>query len=248
MKLRQITAVICISMMAAPAAWSQGEPEFGYSGKQGPKHWASLNPAWSACGAGQSQSPINISKATDEDQPELGMNYQVGSTDFVNNGRNVQVDYDAGSKLTVGDGASYELRQFHFHSPSEHQVDGKNLAAEIHLVHADANGNLAVVSLLVEEHGGENHAIARLWNDIPGFRGAGNALTGFNVADLLPEDRSHYAYSGSLTTPPCSENVQWFVMKQPVNMSVEQVATLKRAIGVKNNRPVQALNGRTITD
>lgn len=248
MKLRTITAGILVALMAAPTASAQDEPEFGYSGKHGPEHWADLNPEWSACGDGQSQSPINIVNATDEEQPELEMNYQVGSKDFANNGRNVQVNYNAGSTLSVAGGRTYELKQFHFHSPSEHQVDGKNLPAEIHLVHADAAGELAVVSLLVNEHGAANPAISRLWNNIPGFRGTTNAMPGFNVADLLPEDSSHYTYSGSLTTPPCSEGVAWFVMEQPVTMSFEQVATLKRAIGLENNRPVQALNGRTVTD
>lgn len=248
MRFRKMTAAFCLSIAASSAATGQDEPQFGYSGQVGPEHWASLSPDWSLCGTGRSQSPINIAHAVDEDQSVLTMHYRTGSSTFVNNGHAVQVNYDAGSALAIEGGSTFELRQFHFHAPSEHQIDGENLPAEIHLVHTDAGGNLAVVSLLVEESGGANPTIAELWNQLPGSRGITNDLPGINAADLLPEDRSHYSYSGSLTTPPCSEGVQWIVMKQPVTLSTEQIAALKRAIGIDNNRPVQGLNGRTIAE
>ncbi|MDX1555561.1 MAG: carbonic anhydrase family protein [Xanthomonadales bacterium] len=245
MKLRTITAGICISLLATSTGFAEDKPEFSYSGKHGPEHWGSLSPAWSACAEGKSQSPINVASAVDQDLPALSTAYEPGAKNFTNNGHAVQVNYDAGSTLTIGDSGPYELKQFHFHSPSEHQRDGKNLHAEMHLVHADADGNLAVIGVLIDE-GHHNAKIAELWNDIPGFRGTTNDVPRINVADLLPEDDAHFAYSGSLTTPPCSEGVSWIIMEQPLTMSIDQVMALKNAIGFENNRPVQALNGRTV--
>lgn len=247
-----LSVVISIALCTSSLALAEDKPHFSYSGATGPQHWGSLSADWSACGAGQSQSPIDIASAVDKDLPTLNLDYKVGSQTFVNNGHAVQVNYAPGSTLSddggsAGLGSTFELKQFHFHSPSEHQRNGKNLPAEIHLVHADASGKLAVVSLLVEE-GAQNPVISMLWNQLPGVEGTSNDVPGVNVADLLPPDRSHFVYAGSLTTPPCSEGVYWIVMKQPVTMSIEQVEQLKQAIGFANNRPVQALNGRTITE
>jgi carbonic anhydrase len=252
MKLHQISASICFSLFASAAAWAEDAPHFGYSGDHGPEHWADLSADWSACAAGKSQSPIDIADAVDEELPALDINYVTGSQNFVNNGHAVQVNYAAGSTLaddggSDGLGSTFELKQFHFHSPSEHQRNGKNLSAEIHLVHADASGNLAVVAMLVDE-GAANPVIAKLWGQMPGAAGTSNAAEGINVADLLPSDRSHFVYSGSLTTPPCSEGVHWIMMKEPVTMSREQVGALKKGIGFSNNRPVQPLNGREIAE
>lgn len=248
MKQTLVFAAACAALIASPPTWAEDEMHFGYSGQNGPEHWASLNPEWSACGTGKSQSPVDIAVAVDEDLPELSFNYQEGSKDFVNNGHAVQVNYADGSTLRIGEGSTFELRQLHFHAPSEHRREGQNLPAEIHLVHANAEGRLVVVALLVEEKYAANPAIATLWSQLPGLEGVSNAIPGVNAADLLPSDRSYFAYSGSLTTPPCTEGVQWIVMKQPVSLSMNQLAALECAIGLANNRPVQALNGRIIAD
>lgn len=252
MKKRMIILGSLVFLFSSAVSWGGDVPEFGYSGKNGPEHWGSLSADWSVCGSGQSQSPINIVNAVDVELPAISFDYKVGSQTFVHNGHAVQVNYAPGSTLTVDDSSaglksSYELKQFHFHSPSEHQVNGRNLLAEIHLVHASADGKLAVVALLVEE-GEQNVVITNLWNQLPTVKGTSNDVPGINVGDLLPADHSHYVYSGSLTTPPCSEGVHWIVMKEPVTMSIEQVRQLKEGIGFANNRPVQPLYGRTIAE
>lgn len=260
-------AIAVLSMIAAPAALAADPPHFEYSGEHGPDKWSTLSAAYGACSAGKSQSPVNIDSAHHASLPALEIRYSTLATAFVNNGHAVQANYAAGSTLaddyhqqapyksqvnystgsSIGHlGATFELKQFHFHSPSEHQHHGKNAAAEMHFVHADADGNLAVIGVFVEE-GAENPVIARLWQSIPETAGQSNPLgTAINGGDLLPKDRSYYYYQGSLTTPPCSEGVRWLVMRHTVTMSAAQIAELKKAIGFDNNRPVQPLNGRVI--
>ncbi len=244
-------------------------PHFTYSGEHGPAHWSSLSPDYAACQAGKNQSPVNLAGAQDVDLPPLDVNYSTLALNFVNNGHAVQANYAAGSTLAddyhenapnrahvtyeagsaIGHlGATYELKQFHFHSPSEHQRNGKNLPAEMHFVHADENGHLAVIAVFVTE-GRAHPSIAQLWNQLPGEEGQSNELDSpISAADLLPESMNYEYYQGSLTTPPCSEGVRWLLMKDSITMSASQITALKRAIGFDNNRPVQPLNGRVIFD
>lgn len=243
-------------------------PRFEYSGADGPAAWGTLSPVFATCGSGHSQSPINITRAQHQaNLPALDIKYSTLAVDFKNNGHAVQTDYAAGSTVTDAyhdqapykamvthaDGstvrhfdATYELKQFHFHSPSEHQRNGRNAAAEIHFVHADPEGNLAVIGVFVEE-GAPHPTVARLWESLPTEEGKVNGLgQPINATDLLPKARDYYFYQGSLTTPPCTEGVRWVVMKEPITMSAEQIAALKRALHHDNNRPVQPLYGRVV--
>jgi len=241
---------------------------FGYTGANGPDQWSSLSPDFAACSAGRSQSPVDIAATIEASLPDLAFSYASLAKDFVNNGHAVQANVAAGSTMaddyhrdapyrahvTYAPGASlqhgensFELKQFHFHSPSEHQWKGEHSAAEIHFVHADAQGNLAVVGVAVKS-GAENAAIARLFAKLPEEEGQKNAVESFNASDLLPENRGYNYYSGSLTTPPCSEGVRWIVLKHPITMSEGQIAALRKAIGFDDNRPVQPLNGRVVLE
>jgi carbonic anhydrase len=210
---------------------------------------------------------VNVSGAQDVELPELDLNYSTLALDFVNNGHAVQANYAAGSTLddsyhdtapnrahvryapgsTIGHlGSTFELKQFHFHSPSEHQLNGENMPAEVHFVHADQSGNLAVIAIFVVE-GTAHSTISQLWKDLPGEEGEDNDLDQpISASDLLPTSKGYYYYQGSLTTPPCSEGVRWLVMKEPIAMSTDQIAALKKAIGFDNNRPVQLINGRVV--
>lgn len=265
MSTRILLASLCLA--ATPMAFGAETPHFAYSGDHGPQNWSSLSPDFAACAAGKSQSPVNIAGMHHASLPKLNVSYSTLATNFVNNGHAVQANYGAGSTLsddyhaaapykahvnyesgsTIGHlDSTFELKQFHFHSPSEHQRDGKNLPAEVHFVHADADGNLAVIGVFVEI-GAAHPTIAQLWQKIPATEGQANALDSpISANDLLPADRGYFYYPGSLTTPPCSEGVRWIVMKQPITMSEEQVAALRASIGFANNRPVQPLNGRII--
>jgi carbonic anhydrase len=147
----------------------------------------------------------------------------------------------SGGTLTIDDKA-YQLAQLHFHTPSEHTIDGTRYPAEVHLVHAADDGQLAVVGVMFEE-GDENAALAEFWNNIPNIEEAGTV--NFNAGSLLPDDRTAYTYSGSLTTPPCSEVVSWHVMETPVSISADQLETLTN-MHDDNERPIQPLNDRTV--
>jgi len=242
---------------------------FTYSGEHGPANWSKLSPDFATCQAGKSQSPIDIADTQDVELPPLDLDYSTLALNFVNNGHAVQANYAAGSTLeneyhaeapyrsheTYAAGrsinhldATYELKQFHFHSPSEHQRNGKNMPAEIHFVHADDDGHLAVVAVFVTE-GAAHSTISQLWGALPGKDGESNELgTPISASDLLPSAASYDFYQGSLTTPPCSEGVRWLVMKEPITMSPDQITALKNAIGFDNNRPVQPLNGRVVLE
>ncbi len=214
-----------------------------YSGEAGPENWAKLTPEFGAC-SGKNQTPIDIDGLVEADLAPLRLNYKAGTSEVVNTGYTVQVNYARGSQLAL-DGNEYELLQFHFHMPSENHIKGQSYPLEGHLVHADEKGNLAVIALMFKE-GEQNAALARLW-DTPPKAGETQPITAMtNVTELLPADLSYYRFSGSLTTPPCTEGVRWLVLKQPVVASKQQIEALKNAVGQANNRPLQPLNSRVV--
>ncbi len=229
-------------------ASGHGEVTWDYDGEDGPDYWGELKEEFTACKTGQSQSPIDIQihRAVKEKLPAIEFHYQEAPLSILNNGHTIQVNYPAGSSIKVGD-ASYELVQFHFHTPSEHTINGKPFPMVAHLVHKDAAGDLGVIGVMMKE-GGKNPIIDTLWKVVPKKAGEKVERTDITIdaTALLPEDRSYFAYSGSLTTPPCSESVSWMVLKTPVEVSGDQVAVLASLVG-NNARPVQALNGRTVT-
>lgn len=226
------------------AAEAEHIVHWSYEGEGAPEHWAELDAAYEACGLGLEQSPIDLTGSTAADLVNIAFDYAESNVNILNNGHTIQVNYDEGSSIDV-DGHVYNLRQFHFHAPSEHAVDGVLSPLEMHLVHADADGNLAVVGIFVIE-GKENPAFATVWEDLPAEETEAQA-TGMvvNAADFLPAEQVFYRYNGSLTTPPCSEEVLWSVMATPIEMSAEQIAAFT-TIFEGNNRPLQPLNDREL--
>jgi carbonic anhydrase len=229
-------------------------PHWGYGAEHGPADWASLSPDFATCGSGKSQSPIDIVKAKTEKVAEWKARYTPAQlrvvhhehvADGVNNGHTVQVNYQGADSLTLGD-ETFNLLQYHFHSPSENTVDGKHFPMEMHLVHKSDAGNLAVLGVFLEE-GAENAAYAPVWSNLPKQKGMEYHLehVKVNVDELLPAERSSYRFDGSLTTPPCTEGVKWVVLTQPAQLSAAQIAAF-RAVIHDNNRPTQPLNGRKI--
>ncbi|MBI5345479.1 MAG: carbonic anhydrase family protein, partial [Deltaproteobacteria bacterium] len=176
--------------------------------------------------------------------PDIAFSYKKSTLNIVNNGHTIQVNYDKGSSIKV-DGMDYELVQFHFHNPSEHTVSGKAFANEMHLVHRNAKGGLAVVGVLIEA-GKEAASFKDIWANLPGKADEKRSLhVTINADELLPKARTFYRYTGSLTTPPCSEGVTWLVLKTPVQMSEAQLKAFNDIFKV-NNRPVQPVNDRQI--
>lgn len=219
-------------------AWS-------YSGQSGPSHWGKLSSEYALCGMGKNQSPIDLASLIEAELPPVEFNYSSNAKEILNNGHSIQANYATGSSMSI-DGQEFFLLQFHFHSPSENQIEGKSFPMEGHLVHADGNDNLAVVAVMFEE-GETNRAIAELWEQMPDTAGDQEKLSSpINAQALLPESKDYYYFNGSLTTPPCTEGVTWIVMKQPVPISKDQIEAFTRVIGHPNNRPVQPVNARLI--
>ncbi len=235
-----IAAAAAVTIAAEPAHhWS-------YEGKEGPSHWAEIDPHNAAC-AGKSQSPIEIrtAEARAAPLPPLKFDYRPVPLHIIDNGHTIQVNYDPGSSLTVG-GERYELVQFHFHRPSEEIIDGKRFAMVAHLVHRDVKGHLAVVAVPLRT-GHDNALVENLWRNLPTVKDKemSRAAIKVNAATLLPANLGYYAYTGSLTTPPCSEGVRWFVLKTPSPVSAHEVEIF--ASHYPNDaRPVQPRNGRQV--
>src|SRR5262245_29878643 len=244
--LRPVTmAAIAAILVVGPAiAGEHPGPHWTYDGKNGPTHWASLDAAFGTCQAGKHQSPIDIRGAKAGDLPAITFSYQPTPLKVVDNGHTVSVTYAPGSFITVGD-QRYELQQLHFHHPSEEKVNGISYPLVAHLVHANAEGKLAVVAVLMA-NGKANDFITNVWKHVPAGEGEA-APDGVSVdaSGLLPPAHGYYTFTGSLTTPPCTEDVTWFVLRDPEPVSSAQVAVFAKRYP-HNNRPVQSLNGRTV--
>jgi carbonic anhydrase len=219
--------------------------EWGYEGESRAENWGSLSPDYALCKSGAMQSPINLAGAKPADIPDPIFQYQPTPLTVENLGHTAQVNYASGSSMIL-DGVRYELLQFHFHTPSEHRVDGREYPAELHLVHRGPTGNLAVLGVLLAQ-GSENSALRPLVDNLPEKTGAKQSVGGVQIDadDLLPTQAQHYTYEGSLTTPPCTEGVKWLVVDRPIQASAEQLRRLMSVIGV-SNRPVQPLGAREL--
>lgn len=220
-------------------------PPFSYTGERSPSHWGDLDPSYSECSAGKRQSPIDLTDGKPSTQPKVQISYKPAEVEVENNGHSVEAEYPPGSSITV-DGTEYELDQFHYHSPSEHQVDGVSVPLEFHFVNEAEDGSRAVIGVRAQQ-GKENPAFSELVEALPPEEGESETVQGeVNARDLLPADADtaeRWSYEGSLTTPPCTEGVRWIVFKQPIELSADQIARYT-AVFSGNNRPLQQLNGR----
>ena len=239
-----IVLILLLSWLAATTAAASEAVHWGYEGEVGPTYWGDLSQDFAACSQGREQSPVDIPATAPVNAAGLRFNYQPSSLNIVNNGHAIQVNYDQGSNLEIG-GATYPLVQFHLHSLSEHTLNGAYTPMELHLVHKDASGHVAVIGVMIVE-GAQNLAYEPILAHMPAEEGESQVISGttINAGELLPANRGYYRYNGSLTTPPCTEGVIWFVMAAPVELSTEQIAAFQ-SIYNTNYRPVQPLNERT---
>jgi len=235
---------------AAQAAYvSPWRTPWTYRGARGSDHWSELDSQYAPC-RGKAQSPIDIRNPVKQDLPALRFEYHgapIGQV--VNNGHTIRVNYGApgsGDFLEVG-ATRYQLTQFHFHHPSEERVGGKSFPMVVHLMHVARTGEAAGVAIFVKP-GRSNAAVQALWNRMPPSEGqrAADGLA-LDPAAFLPRHRGYYAYSGSQTAPPCTEGVQWFVLKEPIELSAEQIEAFAR-LYPDDVRPVQPLNGRVVSE
>ena len=238
-------AAIALVPLACAAETSGGSPAWSYAGPNGPAHWGELDPAFATCATGRMQSPIDLAAANAEGRIVVSVHYRPVPLTILNNGHNVQFDGSGAGEL-VSRGTDFGLVQVHFHAPAEYSIAGIRRPLDAHFVHKAEDGSLAVlVASFVE--GPPNPVLAAMMPYLPEQPADARTFPGVTIdpSDLLPSDMSVYRYMGSLTTPPCTEGVNWYVLKAPTTASGEQIARFS-AILKMNARPVQPLNGRLL--
>jgi len=245
--LSTVAALMLLSGTATATETKTSDIHWGYTGHNTPDKWGSLSEKYRECGTGLNQSPVNITHSIHGNLPPLSPSYTSDSNYIVDNGHTVQVNMADGGTVEI-DGILFELKQFHFHAPSENHIEGKAFPLEGHFVNLDKDGKIAVLAIMFEE-GEENKELAKFWNNMPTKAGEIRTLKLPQIANaLLPKNKHYYRFSGSLTTPPCTEGVRWFVFKETLSISKEQVAKFHEIIRGDNNRPIQPLDARIIVD
>lgn len=240
---RQLAPALVLAALSATALAAGDQPHWTYEGSEGPDRWSALSNDFAAC-SGWHQSPVNLAGTHSGDNGDITLNWKPFIPKVLNNGHTIQAAAAAGNTIKLGD-KTYTLQQMHFHHPSEHTVDGKSFPLEAHFVNKDADGKLLVLGVLIDV-GKANPEIAKLWEVAPKTVGDAQAKSVVDFSKLVPISSKFYRYSGSLTTPPCSEIVEWVVFADPITASKEQIDAFAKLYPA-NNRPVQALHDRTIT-
>lgn len=236
-------------------AWERGldanagsQTEWSYAGNAGPQRWAELSPEFSACGIGRLQSPVSIDTRTSVPGPcqPLRFRYRSSSLYITNDGRALRLGYDRGSFLVV-DGLSYELVELRFHVPGEHAIDGRVADGELQLIHGNNRGDIAVVAVPIRAGRRVNQILRRVVENAPSVPGEQfyGRNVGVNGLFLLPGRKDYYAYPGSLTRPPCTEGVRWYVLHEALEVDAADLLRLARVIG-PNARPIQPLYDRPV--
>lgn len=243
-----VAAVIFVP--AGPRA--QWKTKWTYEGATGAEHWSELDPDWAACNAGKEQSPIDIRSAKKVELPAIRFEYKSGPLKYlINNGYTIRVNYHdapgSGNFMIVGD-KRYQLTQFHFHRPSEEYIHGKPYDMVAHFMHQSSDGRVVGVAVLLKA-GSSNATIQQLWEHMPMTKGDEQEIAGVEVnpAGLLPHDTAYYTYMGSVTAPPCTEGVTWFVLKAPMEVSMEEINAFAK-LYPHDVRPIQPLNGRVVQE
>jgi carbonic anhydrase len=250
MQKSRLARIACCAFILIVGSGAQGQhPEhtWDYGDAHGPSHWGDLSPEFAPCKIGHHQSPVDIRNAQKAALPAIEFHYKPSPLHIIDNGHTIQINYAPGSFIIVG-GKKYALRQFHFHRPSEEKINGRGFDMTLHMVHVAENGKLAVVAVLLRQ-GGENALVRELWNDLPREKEKEELLekVQIDISSMLPADQSYYTFSGSLTTPPCSEEVTWFVLKQPVTISAAEIQQFSQLYR-NDARPTQPLYDRIVLE
>ncbi len=246
------SAFLFLPLTGTPALFAKSDEQghsvhWGYEGEYGPEHWGDIKSDYSKCKGGQQQSPVGIAITEKAELDKINIHYYNTPLRIINNGHTIQVNYAKGSTIAIGN-KNYELLQFHFHSPSEHKLNGNTYDMELHLVHKDEHGKLAVIGILMQE-GKSNDFIKTLWNNLPAEAGKERSVTEvkINACQVIPQNMAYYTYSGSLTVPPCNEIVTWYVLKTPIEVSKAQIEKFTSLIK-KSARPIKPLYGRVVKE
>ncbi|MFZ0590810.1 MAG: carbonic anhydrase family protein [Bryobacteraceae bacterium] len=252
MNLASVGWLVVVAVLVAESSSAQWKTRWDYEGPRGADHWSELDPDYAVCNAGKEQSPVDIRDAQTAELPVIRFEYKTGPLKYlVNNGHTIRVNYhDApgvGNFLIVG-GKRYQLTQLHFHHPSEEYVNGKPYDMVLHLMHKADDGKVAGVAVFLKA-GSANATIQQIWEHMPKAEGKEMEIAGveINPAGMLPQDTGYYMYMGSLTAPPCTEGVIWFVLKTPVEISPEEIDAFAK-LYPHDIRPLQPLNGRVVKE
>ncbi|WP_082788307.1 carbonic anhydrase [Sphingorhabdus sp. M41] len=245
MVYRRISGTVLAALLFTTPAVAGHHKPYGYGADNGPEKWGQLSDKYALCESGDMQSPIDLANANARGNVALAVKYQAGPLTVSNKGLTIQADFAAGSSMTSG-GATYNLIQIHFHTPSEHAISGKRYPLTGHFVHATEGGKLGVLGVMFEE-GAVNAELGKILAAASSEKSEPATISGqmIDPNGMLPADRSVYRYMGSLTTPPCSEGVNWFVLKAPITASADQIAVFQTLMG-DSARPVRALNNRLV--
>jgi carbonic anhydrase len=242
--LKALAGLALCPLCASNGIAAEDAHHWSYEGDGGPAKWGDLDAANKVCAIGSQQSPIDIGATIKSRLPALRINWARSADTIVNNGHTIQLNFAEGSSMTLGD-VKYKLLQLHFHRPSEHLIGGRNFPMEAHFVHRAESGALAVVGVLMAT-GKANAAFSRIVSTMPATEGpAVKADARINPNALLPAGHGYYRYPGSLTTPPCSEIVEWLLLTDPVHVADADVAGFARLYPL-NARPVQKDNRRYV--
>ncbi|MDR2853520.1 MAG: carbonic anhydrase family protein [Burkholderiaceae bacterium] len=243
-------AILSIACFTAYASAAEHAAHWSYDKETGPAHWGELAQENVMCKTGMQQSPIDLQPRSAEriGEKDFQINYHPTKVNVINNGHTIQAGSTEQANTISFKGKNYRLAQFHFHTPSEHTITHKNYPMEMHMVNTDENGNITVVGVFIEQ-GKENKMLAPVFSKLPVKpltpKEKADEPTEVDLMALLPSDQKAMVYSGSLTTPPCSEQVNWIVMETPIEMSKSQIAAFQ-SIFSDNHRPVQKLNNRQV--
>ena len=219
---------------------------WGYEGNTGPAHWAEISEKFQLCGSGVNQSPINIKTNFDVELPNIKFDYKGKVKKIVNNGHTIQVDIAQGGRIEI-EGQQFELKQFHFHTPSENTIDGKSFPLEAHFVHRNQKENTYAVVAVMFEEGDENPILKNIWEKMPKEeRKTAELDENLSYTKLMSEDKDYYRFNGSFTTPPCTEGVKWMVLKKPMSASKAQIKQFFHTMKHNNNRDIQKTSARII--
>ncbi len=221
------------------------DPSWAYTGDHKPEYWYELSKKFTTCKLGDDQSPIDFPKVENTFAQQLSFDYHPSTLNIINNGHTIEALYDAGSFITFA-GSKYQVKQVHFHVNSEHAIQKKHADLEMHIVHQGPAGHFAVVAVLFNIADKDNMDLQPIWNNLPTLHATKvNGAASIYLEKLLPKSKAAYYYSGSLTTPPCSQNISWFVLKEPLTVSKAQQQIFLNLIGL-NARPTRPLNGRPL--
>ncbi|OJV12011.1 MAG: hypothetical protein BGO27_00270 [Alphaproteobacteria bacterium 33-17] len=226
-----------LSVITLNNMYANDKESWTYTGEKGAENWGKIHPDYTVCETGKVQSPVNIKNYVEADLESIKYNYIKGSGKIIDKGLNFQLNFDSGNTI-IAEKKTYELLQIHFHTPSEYHISNEAYPMELHLVHKEKDSNtLAVIGIMFEE-GEANTEIEKMFKAIPSGDAKEVTIDNLDLLKLLPKDEKYFRFIGSLTTPPCDEGVNWFVMQQPITASKEQIEMYKNKYKM-NARPLQ---------